>query len=138
MTRVPQAVVEATAAHDSDSDSDGSECLDPNELISRVNQEAGLEVAQLQALLLDNGAFFVACEEAMASAAAPASPGQFKLQSAEELRTAMNHICDRCQIERVDEDEAQELYDEPMEASVFYETAREYFRSLVRMLTMTA
>lgn len=60
-----------------------------------------------------------------------------QLRSAEELQEALNHICRRCHIDLVDDDEAVDLFDGAMDLGVFYQFAREYFGTLCRTLTMT-
>mmetsp|Transcript_16166 Transcript_16166/g.33676 ORF Transcript_16166/g.33676 Transcript_16166/m.33676 type:complete len:191 (-) Transcript_16166:223-795(-) len=100
------------------------------------DDDDSVDVAELQALLRDNAAFFEACEEATLNAVGPSQPGEVQLRSAANLRVALSHICARCGIEEVDEEEADDLFDGPMDPGVFYQLAREYFSSLSRTLTM--
>lgn len=99
-------------------------------------EEDSVDIAELQALLRDNAAFFEACEAAVQHAVGRPEHGEPQLQSAGDLRGALSHVCRRCRIEEVDEEEAGDLFDGPMYPGVFYQLAREYFSSLCRTLTM--
>jgi len=59
-----------------------------------------------------------------------------QILSSEELREALNIINKRCRIEAVNEEEADDLFDGPMDLGVFYQFAREYFGTLCRSLTL--
>lgn len=128
---------EATAAKEEGSDADEGALDLPSD------DELRASVEKLQALLRDNAAFHEACEAAFSAVessrdiegARPITPRP-QLNSKEELRLALNHICEGCGIEEVEEEEATDLYDGPMDAGVFYQLAREYFQSLCRTLTM--
>ncbi|CAK8989866.1 unnamed protein product [Durusdinium trenchii] len=97
-----------------------------------AEEDPKIDIEALQALLRDNAAFFEVCNEAVKLASDP--PGQ--LSSVQSFSSALNHVCQRCEMEPVEPDEADDLWDGPMDVGVFYQFAREYFGSLCRALTM--
>jgi len=116
---------------DNDKDStDGSDSSEGDELKAAV--------AALQKLLCDNAAFVEACEAAVLQVTGKIDTSQAELRSATDLRDALNHIYAKCEIvmEEIDDDEAADLFDGPMDTGVFYQLAREYFGSLCRTLSM--
>eukprot|EP00933_Yihiella_yeosuensis_P066041 TRINITY_DN70108_c0_g1_i1.p1 TRINITY_DN70108_c0_g1~~TRINITY_DN70108_c0_g1_i1.p1 ORF type:complete len:202 (-),score=57.67 TRINITY_DN70108_c0_g1_i1:79-645(-) len=105
------------------------------------DEDLDADVKKLQALLADNAAFFEACEAAIAklSINGPAVvPGSVVIHTVEQLRSALTHICELCAVEEVDEEEALDLWEGPMDSGVFYQYAKEYFSSLCRTLLMDA
>eukprot|EP00439_Symbiodinium_sp_Y106_P085056 s180_g27.t1 len=94
-----------------------------------------VDACKLQALLCDTGALFEVCQHAVLIATQSAAASS-QLTSVEMLQIALNHICRHCGIDSVDREEADELWDGPMDVGVFYQFAREYFSSLCRVLTM--
>merc|ERR1712046_60046 len=81
----------------------------------KIDTEIDEGAEKLSALLCDSSAFYEACEAAVALAAVPVTiPTDLQLANAKELQKALNYICNRCQIEEVDDEEAEELFDEPM------------------------
>ncbi|CAE7243819.1 unnamed protein product [Symbiodinium microadriaticum] len=94
-----------------------------------------VDACKLQALLCDNGALFEVCQHAV-RIATQSGASSSQLTSVEMLQIALNHICRHCGIDSVDREEADELWDGPMDVGVFYQFAREYFSSLCRVLTM--
>ncbi|CAE8617038.1 unnamed protein product [Polarella glacialis] len=108
------------------------------------DENLSFDLQQLQALLCDNAGFFEACEAAVASVAGTNTtytgqrppPGTNKLHTVGDLQSALNHMCMRYGVPEVDDAEAVELWDSPMDSGVFYQFAREYFSSLCRSLAM--
>ncbi|CAE7393422.1 unnamed protein product [Symbiodinium pilosum] len=92
--------------------------------------------SKLQALLCDNAALFEVCQRAVAIAGETLSEAPSQLANVEMLQVALNHICQHCDIDLLEKEEADELWDGPMDLGVFYQFAREYFSSLCRVLTM--
>ncbi|CAE7262062.1 unnamed protein product [Symbiodinium sp. CCMP2456] len=94
-----------------------------------------VDACKLQALLCDNGALFEVCQHAVRIATEPIAWDRRGV--AKQIRpTLRNHVCRHCGIDSVDREEADELWDGPMDVGVFYQFAREYFSSLCRVLTM--
>ncbi|CAL1152312.1 unnamed protein product [Cladocopium goreaui] len=98
------------------------------------DSDDSIDPQRLQALLRDNAAFFEVCNEAMKSASEQGTILQ--LSTVQSFSAALNYICNHCGIEPVEPEEADDLWDGPMDAGVFYQFAREYFGSLCRALTM--
>merc|ERR1712187_12133 len=120
-------------AQGSDDDEDDEE----EDAIRMIEDELKANAEKLQALLRDNAAFYEACDDAVRGAGGPSPEGDalsVQIRSKDEFRHALNKICIRCGIEEVDDEEADDLYDEPMDPGVFYQFAREYFGSLSRTL----
>jgi len=138
-----------------------AECLaqDPADLMDHIEDpelsamlEKGVDgmmqeyVEKVRTLLRDQGAFNDLCEQGavIATGAGKGSCvggsqvpiGGLMLTTAEELRVALNCVCKRCELDEVDEEEAQEIFDGPMDVATFYLLAREYFASLCRTLSM--
>jgi len=98
--------------------------------------ERGAEL--LSKMLCDNEAFIEACEAAFSSVAAPPKQvgDEKQLWTVADLKKALNHICQQVELEDVDDEEANDLFDGPMEMSLFYSLAKEFFSSWSRTLTM--
>eukprot|EP00927_Polykrikos_kofoidii_P069774 TRINITY_DN65396_c0_g1_i1.p1 TRINITY_DN65396_c0_g1~~TRINITY_DN65396_c0_g1_i1.p1 ORF type:complete len:272 (-),score=63.12 TRINITY_DN65396_c0_g1_i1:104-817(-) len=135
------APLEDKKVEDDDESSDDEE---GDEFYLAAVDEMKASAQKLQALLADTAAFHEACEKAIAlpkAADGEKSPLtsntlDLSISSPEDLRDAMNFICRKCDIEEVDDEEACELFDGPMDSGVFYCVAREYFSSLSRTLVM--
>merc|ERR1712187_677831 len=115
-------------AQGSDDDEDDEE----EDAIRMIEDELKANAEKLQALLRDNAAFYEACDEAVRRCGGPNSDGDaqsVQIRSKEEFQYALNTICTRCGIEEVEDEEADDLYDGPMDPGVFYQFAREYFSS---------
>lgn len=99
-----------------------------------------IDISKLRDLLRDNAAFFEACEAAVLSTCPAVRDGDCAtrpmLGDAEAMRRAINQICQACEIEDVDAEEAVDLFDAPMDVGVFYQFALEYFSALSRTVSM--
>mmetsp|Transcript_28815 Transcript_28815/g.52481 ORF Transcript_28815/g.52481 Transcript_28815/m.52481 type:complete len:194 (+) Transcript_28815:43-624(+) len=112
--------------------------VDLQDVVAAIDSELKADVTQLRALLIDNGAFHDACQQAVQSTASTSLPvSSITLNDSAALQKALNYISNQCQIELVDEEEAADMFDGPMDASVFYQLAKEYFSALCRTLSMT-
>lgn len=127
-TSAADAVVEAKPCGTAEADDEDEEDEDSDEDI--------IAVKRLQELLLDSALFHEVCENAVNTVGTISASGPRELRSAEDLQKAINIILNRCGVEEMDEEEALDLYDEPMQGSVFYQLAHEYFKSFVRTVLM--
>lgn len=106
--------------------------------IEKITGDIDDNAERLSALLCDNAAFYEACEAAINSAAGPfSSPADAQIKSVAQLQKALTYICVQCKIDPMDAEDARDLFDGPMQPSVFYGLAKEVFTSLSRTLHMS-
>jgi len=94
--------------------------------------------AKLQELLRDNGAFHDLCMEAFKSSKGKGYVHGAQLQTAAELRDALNFVCMQASVEGIEDEEAAGLFAGPLDAGVFYQVAKGYLDALSTALAMDA
>eukprot|EP00929_Paragymnodinium_shiwhaense_P069555 TRINITY_DN35077_c0_g1_i1.p1 TRINITY_DN35077_c0_g1~~TRINITY_DN35077_c0_g1_i1.p1 ORF type:complete len:259 (+),score=104.48 TRINITY_DN35077_c0_g1_i1:83-859(+) len=146
-TAAPEAAAAAAASSDAAAAGNGGEDDDSSSedeederlkaLLKQADEELAVDTKVLRELLRDNGEFMTACEEAFKFAGGKIGVNGKPIETVEQLQKAMNHLCRRCVMEELDEEETMDIYDGPMDGGVFYQLAREYFDSLCHTLAMS-